>query len=490
MVTQLRFVRADALKADAPTLLIVGTRARLRADDVAARLPEAARPLWAAMLEAVKPGDAGDGTTTWLPGEPPTRLEVAVLPDAVSRHMSPARPVAMGAAARRIASGKGGAAVLVALDAAEHAGAAAAAFARALPLYSRKANASARDRAVEVAFLAPDGEADLARAEEIAEGVRFAARLVDAPTAELDVDAFVAEASAVAAQLDGVTCEVLRGPELAERGLGGIYGVGKAARSAPALVVLSHGEAGDGAQTIAWVGKGIVYDTGGLSLKPKTSMVGMKGDMGGAAAVLAAFRAAVRLGHPGRLLALLCLAENAIGPDAVRPDDILTLLSGKTVEINNTDAEGRLVLADGVVYAARQHAPDVIVDMATLTGAQLVATGKRHAAIVTPDEALEARAIAAGKASGDMVHPLPYAPELFRAEFRSKVADMKNSVKDRANAQSSCAAQFIAEHLDLDGRGDGAFKGAWMHVDIAGPSTEGERATGYGVALLLELLRR
>ncbi len=211
-------------------------------------------------------------------------------------------------------------------------------------------------------------------------------------------------------------------------------------------MVLSHTPA-DAKRSVAWVGKGIVYDTGGLSLKGKTDMPGMKRDMGGAACVLAAFEAAVRGGFPDALHAVLCLAENAIGPEAVRNDDVLTLYSGKTVEVNNTDAEGRVVLADGIAYAVKHLSPEIIVDLATLTGAQLVATGKRHAAIVCNDEALEARCVAAGRHSGDLVHPLPYAPEFFRSEFKSDVADLKNSVKDRMNAQSSCAAQFIAEHL-------------------------------------------
>jgi len=236
------------------------------------------------------------------------------------------------------------------------------------------------------------------------------------------------------------------------------------------------------AKTVVWVGKGIVYDTGGLSIKPKNGMPGMKTDMGGAAAVLAGFRAAVRLGANHRLIAILCIAENAVGPDATRNDDILTMYSGRTVEINNTDAEGRLVLADGVAYAVREFSPDVLIDLATLTGAQLVATGRRHAAILCNDEALESKAVKAGVRSGELVHPLPYCPEFFRGEFKSPVADMKNSVKDRMNAQSSCAGQFVGEHL-------GDYENAWLHIDLAGPARDGERATGFGPTLLVELLQ-
>ena len=138
--------------------------------------------------------------------------------------------------------------------------------------------------------------------------------------------------------------------------------------------------------------------------------------------------------------AVLCISENSCGMYATRPDDVHTFLSGKTVEINNTDAEGRLVLADGCFYAATRLHASVIIDIATLTGAQGVATGKRHGAIYCNNENFETSAVEIGKHTGDLVHPLPYCPEFFRAEFASKVADMKNSVACRTNAQSSCAA--------------------------------------------------
>ena len=209
-------------------------------------------------------------------------------------------------------------------------------------------------------------------------------------------------------------------------------------------------------------------------------MPGMKMDMAGAAAVLAAFEAAVQLGLDKRLTAILCIAENAVGPNATRPDDILTMYSGKTVEVNNTDAEGRLVLADGVAWASKHRSPDIIVDMATLTGAQAAATGKRHAALYCNDDALEQEAVEAGRRSGDLAHPLPYCPEFFRKEFNSLVADMKNSVKDRGNAQSSCAGQFVGNHLDK-------YTGKWLHIDMAAPAKRNGRGTGYGVGLLLAL---
>ena len=208
----------------------------------------------------------------------------------------------------------------------------------------------------------------------------------------------------------------------------------------------------------------------------------MKRDMGGAAAVAGAVLALAEGKSKDHVIGVLALAENAIGPDAYRPDDILDMHSGKTVEINNTDAEGRLVLADAVSYVGRRFKPDVIMDAATLTGAQLIATGYRHAAIVSNREGLEKRAVEVGRSTGDLTHPLPFAPEFYQDEFKSKVADMKNSVANRMNAQSSCAAQFIYAHIqDLDV--------PWLHIDLAGPASREERGTGYGVALLAELVR-
>jgi len=202
-----------------------------------------------------------------------------------------------------------------------------------------------------------------------------------------------------------ITPTIIQGEELDKRGFGGIYGVGKAAVHAPALAVLSHKPKG-ATETIAWVGKGIVYDTGGLSIKGKTAMPGMKRDCGGAAGILGAFYAAVRQGFKQNLHAIFCLAENAVGQHATRPDDIHTLYSGRTVEINNTDAEGRLVVADGVVYANRDLKATTIVDMCTLTGAQGISTGRYHAAHLTNDERYEDACAKAGRACGDLSFPM------------------------------------------------------------------------------------
>ncbi|XP_030371693.1 probable aminopeptidase NPEPL1 [Scaptodrosophila lebanonensis] len=381
--------------------------------------------------------------------------------------------------------------------------ASACAVARAFPLYSRKTGngfstsptndggdaGSHRKCLINIEFVIIDKDGGVECAtlneEEInclqvtTRAIRLTARIVDTPCNEMNVDHFVQTVQELSKELC-IVPQVIRGEELRERGFGGIYGVGKAAAVPPALVVLSHEPKG-AQETIALVGKGIVYDTGGLSIKGKTAMPGMKRDCGGAAAILGAFYAAVKCGFKDNLHAVFCLAENSVGPNATRPDDIHTLYSGRTVEINNTDAEGRLVLADGVCYANKDLKANIILDMATLTGAQGVATGKYHGAILTNSEEWEAKSLQAGRKSGDLLAPIIYCPELHFSEFASAIADMKNSVSDRQNAQSSCAGLFVAAHLGFD------YHGVWMHVDMATPVHNGERATGYGVALLLTL---
>lgn len=459
-----------------PQLVFVGRAERLLADATLALLPDGVdRGAWARMVKGTDAGDTGRAATTW-PASGPEKVCAVVLPEPCSRHNPPSRAWAIPALVR--GATKGNAGIVACVDDASHAAAALLAVARAFPVYSARPTV---DRAVALAAVAPDGPVEAAALAPAIEAVRYAADLVDRPPNVLTPSAFVAEAEAVAASV-GATVTVVRGEALAEKGFGGLYGVGRAATDPPALVVLDHGGEGGGD---CWVGKGIVYDTGGLSLKTKTGMPGMKTDMGGAAAVLAAFGAAVRMGHPGPLTAVLCIAENAIGSGATRPDDVLHMYSGKTVEVNNTDAEGRLVLADGVAFVAKHRAPKRVIDMATLTGAQSMSTGQLHAALYCSDEALEAEAVRTGKAAGEPAHALPYAPELFRREFASSIADMKNSVKNRSNAQSSCAGQFIGNHLAAAG-----YHGPWLHIDMAGPATSAGRGTGYGVGLLLGLAGR
>jgi len=289
--------------------------------------------------------------------------------------------------------------------------------------------------------------------------------------------------------LPGVSHTMIEGEELRDKGYGLLWNTGKSSERGPVLLVLTHeGKPGGGQKGAAIVGKGITFDTGGAALKSRDGMIGMKRDMGGAAGVLGAFVALARQGGLpcGRPLhCVLCLAENGIGPGMMLQDDILTAYSGLTVEINNTDAEGRLVLSDGVCHVAKHLDCDLVVDMATLTGAQGVSTGVHHGLILATDEALEKDVVAAGKLSGDMVHPGLFAPELLMHEYDSQFADLRNSVKNRGNAQSSCAGLFIHKHLTHTG-----YQGRWLHVDMASPSHEplGDFATGWGVGLLTTFL--
>jgi probable aminopeptidase NPEPL1 len=389
-----------------------------------------AEPEWlSAALANLKPQAETASTVDFLlpssqEGEPFVKFVVAVLPTACSRHNSPSNAHILGGVVRAN-SGSGDAVIVVIPSVASYALAQVCAAGRNFHQFSMKnlSKVKTADRVDIVVDVASDTQL-LTSMRTHVENIRLAQRLVDMPPNLLHTDAYVAEAHAVATKLDcGI--KVIQGAELEAGGFGGIFGVGKASEHPPALVVLSYtppSVAAD-AQSVCLVGKGIVYDTGGLSIKtPTTSMAGMKVDMGGSAAVLGAFVAAVEsCSLTAPLHALLCIAENAVDERSIRPDDVITMLSGKTVEVNNTDAEGRLVLADGVFYAASRLNAKVIVDIATLTGAQLIATGKKHGALYCSDEELEQLAVKVGKETGDLTHPLPYCPEFYKNEFRSKV---------------------------------------------------------------------
>lgn len=477
----LRLTDAATALDYAQCVIIVGTKSLLMAAHVQNLLPGGVRDVWPTVVDSLGVDDDGDSSTTFVSGTSVVRWVAVALPEQVSRHNCPARPHAISTQIKKHANKAKKTAILLSLESPEHGEASVFAIARALPTFRNRSGPPPESRTVDVAWINAEFDAKThTYVTAVAQGIRYAANLVDRPTDSLNSEVFVEEALTVAESV-GATATAICGPKLADNGFGGLWGVGRAATRPPALVVLSY-EPQPGAPSVVWVGKGIVYDTGGLSIKTKTGMVGMKGDMAGAAAVLAAFATAVRTGYRGNLHAVLCIAENAVGPDATRPDDILTLYSGKTVEINNTDAEGRLVLGDGVAYATKHLSPTLVVDLATLTGAQLMATGKRMAAVMSNDPSWESACVRAGRVSGDLTFPIPYCPEFFRREFRSPVADMRNSVKDRMNAQSSCAGQFIAEHLVN-------YSGAFLHVDMAGPASDDDRGTGYGVALLNEMLR-
>lgn len=412
-------------------------------------------------------------------------VTLASLPARCSRHNAPARPHSLASVVKNVSSGRSETIIIVCPYADTLAS--ASAVARSYPLFSMKSPKAQKKVEVRVEFIIVDSDnmqLDYDLLQSVADGVRMTACIVDKPCNMMGVSHFLQEIEAVSKEYN-LEMSVFRGEQLKEMGLGGIYGVGKASTDQPALAILTYKPSYFYSQTtVAWVGKGIVYDTGGLSLKTKTMMPGMKRDCGGAAAILGAICVAAKLGSSACIHAVFCLAENSVGPNATRPDDIHVLYSGRTVEINNTDAEGRLVLADGVVYAARNLNAQVIIDMATLTGAQGIATGKYHGAILTNSATWERDAVSMSLISGDLLFPLVYSPELHFSEFNSYVADMKNSVADRGNAQPSCAGLFILSHLGFDTSCD------WLHIDMASPVHLGERATGYGVALLTLLVAK
>ncbi len=410
-------------------------------------------------------------------------VHAVVLPEVVSRHNAPARAEAAAAALGKLGLGGKKVVIVAGLAQDEHMMATANAIGRCFPIFTRKNGKKKTEGQVSLLFLGADGRVRKPSKEvrEVMEAARWAALAVDTHPAEMTTAIFAREAKKLVRGLKNVRASEIVGQKLLEQKLGGIHAVGRTAVVPPRLLVLDYKPA-KAKKTLALVGKGVIYDTGGLSLKIGGNMCTMKGDMGGAAAVTGAFRALAASGFEHRVICAVPLAENAIGPNSYRNDDIITMHSGKTVEINNTDAEGRLLLGDAVSYVARKFKPDALIDAATLTGAQLIATGYRHAAVVSNREGFECLAVDVGRASGDLCHPLPFAPEFYQAEFKSTVADMKNSVANRSNAQSSCAAQFVWSHIeDLDL--------AWLHVDLAGPAFRDGRGTGFGVALMSEILR-
>ena len=476
---------ASSLVQGCRALLVVAPASAFASDTFPTLLPAPAQALLLELARDQKPGDLGAVAATLTGAPEPRKVYAGVLPDTGSRYNSPARAESV----RRVVSGAdlgttGKAGIVLVLADPAHLLPAVNAVGRAFPVYSSKST-PASTLAVQILAVDPSGRplAISAEVEATLHATRTAAGLVDTPPTDLDPEAFAARAREELADLANVEIKEIVGDALLTERLLGLHAVGRCAVSAPRLFHASYTPPGGGGRHVALVGKGVTYDTGGLSIKISGAMVSMKGDMGGAAAVLGAFKVLASTGCRHRLSLVLCIAENAVGPAAFKPDDILRMHSGKTVEINNTDAEGRLLLADGVSYAARVLGAEVILDAATLTGAQLMSTGLLHAAIISNDEDLEQLVIAAGKASGDLVHPLPFAPEFYRQEFESSVADMCNSVKNRMNAQSACAAQFVYWHID-----DVPVR--WCHVDLAGPSFPKNRGTGFGVALLSEAVRR
>ncbi|MDQ0962400.1 leucyl aminopeptidase [Streptomyces sp. B4I13] len=308
-------------------------------------------------------------------------------------------------------------------------------------------------------------KAALLRAATVGEELNRARDLINMPPNDLDPEAFAGIAQA-AAKEHGIKVQVLDEKALAKGGYGGILGVGAGSAAAPRLVKLSYTSA-KATKHLAFVGKGITYDSGGISLKPAGHNETMKCDMSGAAAVFAAVVAAARLGLEVNVTGWLALAENMPSGSATRPGDVLRMYSGKTVEVLNTDAEGRLVLADAL-WAASAEKPDAIVDVATLTGAMMLALGSRTFGIMANDDAFRSAVHEAAEEVGEPAWPMPL-PEHLRKGMDSTVADLANMGERMGGGL--VAGLFLREFV-----GEGI---TWAHLDIAGPAFNEGGPFGY-----------
>ncbi len=313
-----------------------------------------------------------------------------------------------------------------------------------------------------------------------ADAVIFAKDLINGPANIVTPSYLAARAQEIAAGCPNMTCRELDKSALKELGMGAFLAVAAGAREEPRLVVLDYAPAGhENDKPLVLVGKGLTFDSGGLCLKPASSMNTMKEDMSGAAAVLAVFKALAALDAPCRVTALLPCTENMPGEAATRPGDVVTTLSGCTVEITNTDAEGRLVLCDALTYAQKLWKPRAIIDIATLTGACIVALGKDVAGVFSQDPLLPEQIMDAGRTVGERFWPLPLWDMYFR-NLKSDVADFTNCGAREGGA--STAAAFLARFVEPHVR--------WVHLDIAGPAfTENNKkeARGFAVRTLLDL---
>lgn len=312
--------------------------------------------------------------------------------------------------------------------------------------------------------------AELKALEVVSAAVHRTRDLVNAPANDLYPEVMVQAAKKIAKGLP-VKIKVWSEKDLVSEGLGGIHAVGKGSNRPPRLVKLEYKPSG-AKTSLALVGKGITFDTGGLSLKPAESMVGMKYDMTGAAAVLQSLIAIAELKIPIKATAWLCLAENMPSGGATRPNDVIKIRNGKTVEVLNTDAEGRLVLADGLSMAC-EDSPDYLVDVATLTGAATIALGNRYSGLMGDEKAIK-KVQAAAATAGELVWHMPL-PEELRPLLNSDIADIANvKIGNRAGGML-IGGLFLREFVESKT----TTKPAWAHLDIAGPANNDSAPYGY-----------
>jgi leucyl aminopeptidase len=332
-------------------------------------------------------------------------------------------------------------------------------------------------------LLAAEGAAGAAETARVCAEAQNRARDLQSLPSNVATPSFLAaRAEEIAAAHDSLSLEVLGRAEIAAKQMGGLVAVSQGTAEEPRLITLRYRGGGSG-KTLGLVGKGVTFDTGGISLKTAAGMPDMKMDMSGAAAVLETVGAIAELGLEIDLIAVIPSTENMPSGTAIKPGDIITQYNGKTVEVNNTDAEGRLILADALAYAVEQGAEQV-VDIATLTGAVMIALGSTYAAVISNDDELATEVEAVGRETGELVWRLPLHPE-YKQLTKGTVADLTNASAKR-KAGTIYAGSFLEEFV-----GDTP----WAHVDIAGTAWDvgreytGNDASGYGVRLLTGLAR-
>ncbi|MCW2988397.1 MAG: Leucyl aminopeptidase [Solirubrobacterales bacterium] len=332
-------------------------------------------------------------------------------------------------------------------------------------------------------LLAPAAVVAAAETARIYAEAQNRARDLQSTPANVATPSYLAgRAEEIALDHDAVTADVLGPDQIAAKGMGGLVAVNRGGGEPARLIVLRYAGGGSG-PTLGLVGKGVTFDSGGISLKPGAGMQEMKYDMSGAAAVLESVAAIAELGLAVNLVAVVPATENMPSGTAIKPGDVITQYNGKTVEVNNTDAEGRLILADALAYAVELGA-ERIVDLATLTGAVVIALGSTYAAVIANDDDLAAAVALAGTESGELTWRLPLHPE-YKALMKGTVADLSNLASKR-KAGTITAASFLEEFVG---------ETPWAHVDIAGTAWEvgreytGNDASGFGVRLLVELAR-
>jgi leucyl aminopeptidase len=328
-----------------------------------------------------------------------------------------------------------------------------------------------------------DLEAAVTRARVAAEAANRARELQALP-ANVATPTYLADrAREIAGAHDSVEVEVLGREEISERGMGGLVAVSQGSAQEPQLICLRYSGGGSGGETIGLVGKGVTFDTGGISIKPSAKMEEMKMDMSGGAAVLETIAAIAELEVPRNVVACVPATENMPSGTATRPGDIITQLNGKTVEVTNTDAEGRLILADALTHCVRELGADRLVDIATLTGAVIIALGSTYAGLMSNDDEWADTVAAAGGRTGELAWRLPLHPE-YEDLTRGTDADLVNSSAKR-KASTIYAAEFLEEFTD---------DVPWVHLDIAGTAWDVGRAyvgngpSGFGVRLFVDLL--